>query len=155
LRSQPSLYSSRDVVEFGNASRASRVQHQQGTEMTKGAAQDADTEQTPQGLSKAVTTECLAIGFRNLRRQQDKVIGNVDVRWYVPLNERRIVLIDQDFVFSVRSRRRIFERTMIVMSTAMHLQADVYVDPDSSSVSLEVCADWLGTSIVERRCETY
>jgi hypothetical protein len=123
--------------------------------MTQGAAQVADTEQTPRGLSKAVTTECLAIGFQNLRRQQDKVIGNVDVRWHVPMNERRIVLIDQNFVFSVRSRRRIFERTMIVMSTAMHLQADVYVDPDSSSVSLEVCADWLGTSIVERRCETF
>jgi hypothetical protein len=122
--------------------------------MTQSAEQPTGTEQIYDGLLKGVTTDCVASRFQNLRRYQDKVIGNVDVHWHAPVNEQRIVLIDQNFVFSVRTRRRIFERTTIVMSIAIHLWVDIYVDLDSCKVWLEVCADWPGTSLVGRRCET-
>jgi hypothetical protein len=119
--------------------------------MAQTVEQLTETEQVPDDVLAGITAKRLTTDFHHVRRHQDKVIGNVDVQWDVIIAHRRIILIDQSFVFSVRNRRRIFDRITIVASSAVHLWLDIYAILNGNRIFLEARAEWHDRSVGERR----
>jgi hypothetical protein len=98
-------------------------------------------------LNNNLTGSGIVVSFKNVRKEGDKIIGEVNIHWEETVAGKRIVLIDQDIPFSIKDRQEIYS---ISIPLAFGVQIRVHVDAYyelPNKLCIEARAEWPGGSV--------
>jgi hypothetical protein len=115
-----------------------------------------DQAQLTAALAKDLTAAGFSVRFKNLHKEGESIAGSVNVNWEERIRGKRIVLINQDFNFSVKAREVIYQHDIsLILGIKVHVHADVFVELPNA-VCVEARAEWPGGSVgTPKNCQNF